>query len=160
MRDRLELRAREPVAHCLMRRLLVPRIYFEAEWPGMPTVRIDVLALDRDGKGDAHVVEIRKNATDALSRVPALLRVKAPFRWIAYLRGTETPESNQALTSQEELFALDTSGRVGVIEISETLPNRDLEATIRLKAERFPTPTYEMAAKFSSTHEADVFIPD
>lgn len=30
MRDRLELRAQHPVAQCLIRRLMVPRVYFDA----------------------------------------------------------------------------------------------------------------------------------
>jgi hypothetical protein len=58
MPDRIELRGRNVVAQCLIRQLVVPRIYFEAEWPGMSGVRADVLAIDRDGRGDAHLVEI------------------------------------------------------------------------------------------------------
>src|ERR1700761_6217954 len=49
MRDRLELRAQDPVARCLIRQLIVPRIYFETEWPGLADSRVDVLAIDRDG---------------------------------------------------------------------------------------------------------------
>ncbi len=159
MRDHLELRAKEPVAQCLLRRLVVPRIYFETEWPGMPGHTVDVLALDRDGKGDAHLVDIRKSAADALKFVPTLLQAKAPFRWIAFYRDDEDAQSTQALKSQESLFAPDTSGRVGVIEIVR-MENNDLGANVRIKAERFPTPTYKIAAEFAAAHEADIQIPD
>jgi hypothetical protein len=125
----------------------------------MPGRTVDVLALDRDGKGDAHLVDIRKDAADSLALVPALLKAKSPFRWIAFYRDTEDAQSTQALKSQESLFARDTSGRVGVIEIVR-MENNDLGANIRIKAERFPTPTYKIAAEFAAAHEADLYIPD
>ena len=59
---------------------IVPRVYFEADWPGMANESADVLAIDRDGMGDAHIVEIRKNAADALAKVPSLLLARALFR--------------------------------------------------------------------------------
>lgn len=158
MPDRIELRAQNAVAQCLIRQLVVPRIYFMADWPGMPGVRADVLALDRDGRGDAHLVEIKRNAPDALAMVPQLLTARAPFRWIAFLRGTEDKEAALALVSQESLYPADTPGRVGVIEIVEMAGN-DLGANVRIKAERFPTPTYEWAAEFAASHEASIQYP-
>jgi hypothetical protein len=158
MPDRIERRALNPVASCLLRQLVVPRIYFDALWPGMPDVRADVLAIDRDGRGDAHLVEIRKNAADALAFVPRLLEARAPFRWIAFLRGTEDGAATMALTSQDILYARDAAGRVGVIEIVEMAGN-DLGANVRIKAERFPTPTYDWAAAFAASHEASIQYP-
>jgi len=35
MRDQLELRALDPVGRCLIRRLMVPRIYYDADWPAL-----------------------------------------------------------------------------------------------------------------------------
>src|SRR5438067_6229073 len=98
MRDRLELRAEDPVARCLIRRLMVPRIYFEADWPAIAGGRVDVLAIDRDGVGDVHLVEIRRKAADALAAIPKLLAARAPFRWIAFLRGTEDGQAARTLT--------------------------------------------------------------
>lgn len=158
MPDRLELRARNAVAQCLIRQLVVPRVYFEAQWPGRPGVPADVLALDRDGRGDAHLVEIKRNAADALAKVPQLLAARAPFRWIAFLRGTEDAAATAALVSQESLYPADTPGRVGVIEIVE-MASHDLGANVRIKAERFPTPTYEWAAEFAASHEASIQYP-
>jgi hypothetical protein len=158
MQDRIELRARNPVAGCLIRQLVVPRIYFEANWPGLPDMRTDVLAIDRDGRGDAHLVAIKRNAADALAIVPVLLAARAPFRWIAFLRGTDDEAAALALVSQEVLYPKDTAGRVGVIEIVEMAGN-DLGANIRVKAERFPTPTYDWAATFAASHEASIQYP-
>jgi hypothetical protein len=147
-----------PIAHCLLRQLVVPRIYFNAEWPGMPGVDVDVLAIDRDGHGDTHLVEFRRGAADALALVPRLLEARAPFRWIAFLRGTEDEAATAALTSQELLYPPDTAGRVGVIEVVEMAGN-DLGANVRIKAERFPTPTYEWAAEFAASHQASIQYP-
>lgn len=158
MADRIELRAQNAIAQCLIRRLVVPRIYFVAEWPGMPGVRADVLALDRDGRGDAHLVAIKRNAADALAMVPHLLAARAPFRWIAFLQGTEDAAATAALVSQEILYPADIPGRVGVIEIVE-MAGHDLGANVRIKAERFPTPTYEWAAEFAASHEASIQYP-
>ncbi len=158
MRDRIELRAQNPVAHCLIRQLIVPRIYFDADWPGMPGVRADVLAIDRDGHGDVHLVEIRRNAADALAMAPLLLQARVPFRWVAFLRGTEDEASTAALTSQETLYPVETAGRVGVIEIVP-MAGDDLGANVRIKAERFPTPTYDWAAAFAASHEASIQYP-
>jgi len=153
MRDRDELRAREAVAHFLIRRLMVPRIYFEVEWPGLPRRRVDVLALDRNGVGDAHIVEIRRSARHALDSVPYLLEARSPYRWIAFFRGTEDEQSLGSLVSQTPLYRDGQAGRIGVIEIV-TMAFDDLGANLRLAAERFPTPTYELARDFSRSHQA------
>jgi hypothetical protein len=155
MRDRFELRAQNAVATCLIRQLMIPRIYLEADWPGFADGRIDVLALDRDGTGDAHIVEIKTNAADALALVPTLMRAQAPYRWIAFLQGTEDPAAEALLVSQEILFPPDTPGRIGVIEVVKMAGN-DLGANVRIKAERFPTPTYDIAAEFAGSHKANI----
>lgn len=55
MRSQYELRGREFVARCLIRRLVVPRVYFGASWPkANDSAQYDVLAIDRDAQGDAH----------------------------------------------------------------------------------------------------------
>jgi hypothetical protein len=155
MRERLELRALDPVAQCLIRRLTVPRVYFEAEWPGMPGSRVDVLAIDRDGVGDAHLIEIRRRAADALAILPTLFKAHAPFRWIAFVRGTEDEPAARALTSQEPLYAEGSAGRIGVIEIVE-MSSGDLGANVRLTAERFPDAVYDLATAFSGSHKANI----
>ena len=155
MRDRLELRALDPVARCLIRRLMVPRIYFEAEWPADRPVHVDVLAIDSDGVGDAHLIEVRRAAPDALARVPFLLGATAPFRWIAFVAGTEDDASARALVSHDSLCPPGRPGRVGVIEITE-LPGGDLAASVRISAERFLVTVHEIATAFSASHKAHI----
>ena len=155
MRDQLELRAKEPVAHCLMRKLIVPRIYFDAAWPDDISPRYDILAIDRDGNGDAHVVLVRKMAADAMAEVPALLAVGAPFRWIAFLHGTEDEKTALALVSKEALYPKGSAGRVGVIEVVG-MAGSDLGANIVVGAERFPGSFYALSTAFSGSHNADI----
>lgn len=155
MRNRLEIRAQEGVARCLIRRLMVPRVYFEVEWPEAGKDRYDVLVIDRDGVGDPHLVEIREKAADALSLAPRLLAAPAPYRWLAFLRGTEDEASMSALLSQEPLYLKDTAGRVGIIEIVH-MAGDTFGANVRLAAERFPTPAYDLASAFSRAHTAQM----
>jgi hypothetical protein len=155
MPNAIELRAREPVASCLIRKLIVPRIYFEAEWPLGSGATVDVLAIDRDGSGDAHIAVVRERAGDALATVPDLLGQPGPFRWIAFMRGTEDEAAGQALVAQEVLYARGTAGRVGVIEVV-TMEGGTLGANIRISAERFPGAFYDVATAFSGSHKADI----
>lgn len=121
MREHFELRAREPVAQCLIRRLVVPRIYFDAPWPKDDSARFDVLAIDRDGNGDAHVARIRRVAEEALDEASVLLAVGAPFRWIAFPDGTEDEKAALALMSKKLLYAKGSAGRIGdrILRISQ-----------------------------------------
>lgn len=155
MRDQLEIRAREPVGRCLIRRLIVPRIYFDSPWPTDESSRYDVLGIDRDGNGDAHVVQIRRVASEALAEAPDLFSVGAPFRWVAFLRGTEDETAALALVSKEPLYPKGSAGRVGVIEIVE-MAGGDLGANIAVTAERFPGSFYDLSTAFSGSHNADV----
>ena len=113
------------------------------------------LVIDRDGTGDPHIVEIRRTAGDALLVAPLLLDAKAPYRWLAFLRGTEDADTAAALVSQTQLYRDGVAGRIGVIEVFE-MAGDELGANVRLVAERFPTPAYEMAAAYSSSHEAQI----
>jgi len=134
---------------------MVPRIYFGADWPGFADGPVDLLAIDRDGVGDAHLIEIRRNAADALACTPRLLTARAPYRWIAFLHGTDDDKTAAALVSHAPLYREGEAGRIGVIEIVE-MAGDELGATVRLAAERFATPAYEMASAFSSTHDAQI----
>jgi len=153
MRDRIELEARDAVASCLIRRLTVPRIYFEAAWP-LAQTQVDVLAIDRDGVGDAHVVEIRRAASDALALTTQLLKTAAPFRWIAFLRGTEDKDTALALTAEKGLYVASAAGRIGIIDLVEM--QSGLGANVRLAAQRFPDAVYDVATQFSRSNKAHI----
>ena len=115
---------------------------------------MDVLAIDRDGVGDAHLVEVRRSASDALGCLPSLLDASAPFRWVAFLAGTEDAESARALASQEPLLDPARPGRIGVIEIVEK--GGELTASVRIAAERFFVTVHEVATAFSASHKAHI----
>ncbi len=157
--NRLELRAKDPVAQCLIRRLTVPRVYFDANWPLFEHVPADLLLIDRDGVGDAHLVEIKRTAESALAQVRTLLKATAPFRWVAFLRGTADKKTIRRLASHEDLYLEGTAGRVGVIEFFE-MTNGELGANILVSAERFPDAVYDVAMKFSSSHKANIQFGD
>lgn len=155
MRDQLELRALDPVGRCLIRRLTVPRVYYDAEWPGLPEGRVDLLAIDRDGVGDAHLVEIRHTLSVALACTRRLLAARAPYRWIAFFRGTEDRVSEDVLLSEESLYVPGQAGRIGVIEVV-TMAGNELGANVKRSAERFATPAYDIATAYSNTHQAQI----
>ena len=48
-RDRDELRARDVVAKLFVRHLIVPTVFFDAEW--LDERRVDLIAIDRGGSG-------------------------------------------------------------------------------------------------------------
>jgi hypothetical protein len=52
----------------------------------------------------------------------------------------------------------ETAGHVGVVEIVQ-MAGDDLGANVQIKAERFPTPTYDLAAEFAASHDAQHQYP-
>ena len=155
MTNNINLRSREPVAQCLIRRLVVPRVYFDARWPTDGDEPVDLLLIDRDGFGDPHLVYVNESAREALARVPALLVADAPFRWIAFLQGTDDAQVAAELVSQRPLYPLEGAGRIGVIEVVH-MRGGDLGANVRTKAERFPVVVHDLAVAFSHSHEAHI----
>ena len=152
--ERLELRARDAVSRCLIRRLMVPNVYFEAAWPSAGH-RADLLAIDRAGAGDVHVVEIKFRAEDALAATSALLQVPAQFRWVAFFKETLDPRSEADLLSKRPLYPSSGMGRIGVIEVVR-MAGDDLGANVVVNAERFAGSNRSEVAKFVKTVEPDV----
>lgn len=154
MPERFELRAREAVARCLIRRLVVPRVYFAPHWPNETGAAVDVLVIDRNGAGDVHVIEIKRTAKDAIATIPSLLKIDAPYRWIAFRAGTEDRKTALSLLSEAALYPKDSAGKIGVIEVVESMGG--LGANVKITAERFPGRYYDLATRFAETHDADI----
>ncbi|MGA7078792.1 MAG: hypothetical protein WBQ43_16875 [Terriglobales bacterium] len=148
--QQLELRARNAVAELLIKNLVVPKIFFEAPWTRKAVP--DVLAIDRGGTGDVHVVEIKTDILAAKSALPRLLDVPANFRWIAIL--TKLGERSYRI-SHELLNPQQGPGRIGVIRVVYT-PDDRLSAELEVSAERFPGPLYDKADRFKAKHKADI----
>jgi uncharacterized protein YutE (UPF0331/DUF86 family) len=125
----LQIGAYEAVARALVRTLTVPQIFFEAPWPEADT-HVDVLAIDRAGSGDLHVVEVKTRIDQVTaSTIRRLLRVPAHYRWIAcsVIGGNKQ--------SIHDLSAKLTKSGIGLIEVV-TMANGELGVNVILKPNR------------------------
>jgi hypothetical protein len=111
-----------------------------------------LLAIDRGGTGDVHVVEIKTGILAAKSAVSQLLHVPANFRWIAVL--TKIGERSYQI-SRDLLTPQQGPGRIGVIRVMNA-PDDRLSAELEVSAERFPGPLYDKADRFKAKHKADI----
>lgn len=151
--ERLILRARDAVANRLVRHLTVPTICFEAPWPG-PDDHVDILAVDRAGTGDVHVVAIKGGSFDMKRTVERLMRVPAQFRWLAALKRAFAPWASSS-KAPAFLYPRGEMGRIGLIEIVKT-EDDGLGANIRFRAERFRGNLSKEADAFLATHKPDI----
>lgn len=131
-REQLELRALEPVAQCLIRRLLVPKVYFEVRTSD--GTRVDVLLVNRAGTSDIHVVEVRSFMDQGLEALSHLFDVPAHFRWLAVPLSDE--ERQSVFLQREQFYPPSGAGRIGLIEVVR-MAGDDLGANVIFKAERF-----------------------
>lgn len=131
-------RCLEPVANCLYRSLVVPKIYFQKAWPTSTSTIVDMIVIDHAGTGDVHVVKICRTHHEAISvGVPAISNVPAHYRWVAYQGRGLGPVTMYQL-SEKPLLPKIGMGRIGLVEVLRSADNdKDLEAEIRIKAERF-----------------------
>ncbi len=138
------------VAEVLRKKLLVPNIYLE---PRLPSLAVDVLAVDRAGAGDLHAVEIRIEIE--FVRTPAS---PAQGGWISHLRKGKMKEIHARIMSLpahyrylaipqgirdvlvEELgdllYSPDGIGRIGIIAITDR-GEEPPTAEISIAPERF-----------------------
>ena len=166
-----EDRCFEPVAKCLMRMLMVPKIYFEKPFPLIPLIhmkhkmhrgKVDIVIIDRAGTGDVHVVEIKSNLSAALSEgVNYIKTIPAHYKWVAYQGAGLMPVDHEAeleLMSELPLLPESGMGRIGVIEVVR-MTDLNLGARVRLQAERFKIekPDFEnVVAAFVKRSKADI----
>src|ERR1035437_5630735 len=137
-------RAANAIAELLMRKLLVPRTFLEPKpwiFAGESSTNprsVDLIAFDRAGSGDIHIVEIKLSKADASpnervlsSSIRTLLNeVPANFKYLA------VDSRSVNFVSRQQLFANDGIGRIGIIEVIEN-PSEPPQAKIAVQAERF-----------------------
>jgi hypothetical protein len=116
---------------------------------------VDLLAIDRDGVGEVHLVEVKYHAPRALEAARPFLSARAPYRWLAFFRGTEDDATKYAFDTRSGLFISGQAGRIGLIEVTE-LAGDELGANVQLSAERFATPANDLAKAFSNSHKAQI----
>ena len=131
-RDRLELRALEPVAQCLIRKLLVPDVYFEFRMPNGD--KADVLLVNRAGTSDLHVVEMRSSLEQGLKALDTLANMPAHYRWLAV--PLTDAERTVLMSDRTPFYPPSGAGRTGLIEVVR-MNGDDLGADVVWKAERF-----------------------
>jgi hypothetical protein len=124
-----EARAINAVAKLFEKRLIVPKIYFQAPWPDQNN-RVDLLAVDRAGIGDIHAVEVKVGTGGWEYSIAQVLNTPAHYRYIALY------EAQNYRPQENVLYASDGFGRLGVIIFDET-PGRELRADMWLSPERF-----------------------
>jgi hypothetical protein len=152
--QRLEQRGREAVARCLIKELTVPNIYFDAAWPSSEE-HVDLLAIDRAGAGDLHVVEIKGPLFNWEKLVERLMSVPAQYRWVASVGGRRGSRSKRADAAPQVLYPTDRMGRIGVIEVCQTAGD-ELQAQIKFRAERFPGNLADEVDRFILAHKPDI----
>ena len=159
-------RAKNVVLRFLEERLVVPKIYLDADWAGE---RVDVLAIDRDGGGDVHMVllllvdlPLNPSGAPALSDVCTdllLQRFDAVPAQYKYLAAVDDRRQRDAVTELAEplsdrFFSPDGIGRVGLLQVS--VPPLDEAGTrLLIKPERFRAKVAKLAEEYLQQHEAD-----
>ena len=136
------------VQEFLVRKLLYPKVYLDADWNGN---KVDVLAIDRTGVGDVHAVHlvpvepvdqsdwqflVIKAASLVNEQIEFFCSLPAHFRYIAlvgFSSGLELFYPNTELS--RKLLAQDGVGRIGILLVDLTAD--DPSVRVILKAERF-----------------------
>ena len=145
-------RAVNAVAELLRNRLSVPNIYLE---PHIPSLAVDVLAVDRAGSGDLHAVEVKLRVGDNFRRPGNLNQMMGA--WMAYIRDAmkktrghlmslpahyrylAIPHDSLSLLVGEigpRLYSSDGIGRIGIIAITDR-GEEPPTAEIAIPPERF-----------------------
>lgn len=120
-------RAVNAVIQLMQKQLIVPKIFVQAAWPTRSS-RVDLLAVDRAGAGDVHVVEVMQELSD--EQLQVIFGVPAHYKYLGLLL------SRNYRPRVERLYSADGFGRIGLIIFRET-PSDDLQAFLELRPERF-----------------------
>jgi hypothetical protein len=162
-------RAKNALQKYLVQKLLIPKIYLDAEWNG---VHLDVLAIDRAGVGDVHAVlfvertnqsfgvkgaQCVRGLDEVLAEcIEELRSLPCQFRDIAIYDGTAI-EASYAPSANivQRALADDGVGRVGILYVD--LSEDDPTVRVLLKPERFRSSKeiVELADRYVAEHTAN-----
>ncbi len=166
-------RAQNVIGGFFDRKLVVPKIFFDASWDGR---RAHVLAIDRAGVGDVHLTaisaEVFRTSHDAfdfvfsselMTLVALLLELRTQYRYVAIRTHSVSAASrNQMVQGWDVMttFAEDGIGRIGLLALDVSAGEPEVHQIV--KAERFRS-TKEILAltdNFVMTHTADIEYRD
>jgi hypothetical protein len=120
---RVQGRVVNVVAALLRKQLQIPNIYLNPKIPGVPAV--DILAVDRGGSGDLHVVEIKPTVElHSRAQLRALVQTFKPYPFhFKYLALPEFTISKSGLDFAEypELFDEAGIGRIGILSFKSSI---------------------------------------
>ncbi len=157
----LEGRGKNAIAALFSKTLIVPKIFFDANWPTRESL-VDVLAVDRSGAGDVHVVEIILDARQIPGATRELSRVRAQYKYLAYfsLSDEDEPVFDPEADPDQRLYAPDGLGRIGTICLYQGDPGNALQADVMVQPERFRVPHNfnEQIDRYLEKHVPDVTI--
>lgn len=161
-------RAMNAVQEFLVHKLLYPKVYLDADWSGN---RVAVLAIDRAGVGDVHIVQIVpveangepdwqflvvKAAALVNDQIELLCSLPAQYRYIALISFSSGLERfYPAAELIRKMLAKDGVGRIGILHVD--LTEDDPSVRVILKAERFRSSKeiVELADRFAAEHTAN-----
>jgi hypothetical protein len=160
-------RAKNALQDYLVRKLLYPKVYLDADWDGE---KLDVLAIDRGGTGDVHgarfVLWEPGHSDDhgysaylekaVAATVTDFVGFRGHFRYIAVI--CTVPDKQQWIPSKglkNQCLAADGVGRLGLLYVDVT--EEDAEVKVLLKAERFRSSKeiVELTDRFVAEHTAN-----
>lgn len=145
-------RVQNAVANFLFGTLIVPKIFFNARWPSRKR-EVDVLAVDRAGAGEIHVVEVKVGSANLAQSVGSLMEIPAHFKYLALFgSGAYRP-------TERALYAPDGMGRIGIIQVHKTQQG-DLAVGLSVRPERFRLDSsyFRQIDRFTASRPADMEI--
>jgi len=146
-----EGRTKNAVAKLLDQRLIAPKIFFDAAWPSSSS-HVDLLAVDRAGAGDIHVVEVDQAARQR-EAVTRAFHQSAHYKYAALIG------SDPFFLPEQDLYSEDGLGRVGIIRISQT-DKGNLVAQVEIVPERFRVKPeiIKRIDQFTAREQADIEV--
>lgn len=171
-------RAKNAVQEFLRSKLLVPKIYLDADWNGVP---MDVLAIDRAGVGDVHAVKLVAVTTDrqedrpfvvtkatilandesallkALPQVASWFRDQPmQFRYVAlasFSPGLDRFEPTPGLVRR--MLADDGVGRIGILLVDLSSEEPRVQAVLKPERFRSSKEIIDLADRFVAENTAN-----
>ena len=163
-------RAKNAVQEYLIRKLLLPKIYLDAEWNGSA---VSLLAVDRGGSGDIHVANITSTrphfvepplgheltmvSDDPLDQpLGALRNVPGHYRYLVVLvPGSRQKEYYAASKLQKATIAEDGVGRVGILFADLSTDTPVVKPIVKPERFRSSKEIMELADQYVAQHTAN-----
>lgn len=156
-KTQMTARGKNAAAEFLARKLIVPKIFFDAAWPS-GTARVDVLAVDRAGAGDIYLALVAFANDLSLGILHGTIeQLKAEpghYKYLALIAGRGNYQP-----TEDSLYSADGLGRVGLLRVEE-MPDSRLVAREVLAPERFRVPPefIKQLDRFTARRHADIEV--